>query len=136
MAGEETLVFADTLAGKVYAYSYEPGEVGERRVLFDHAQLGGLPDGATADSDGGLWTCALRAGKVARVTAEGLDRVIEVPAPNPSDVTFGGPARDLLLVASIAVDLGEGPPPEEASWLISIAAPGVSGAPEARFALS
>jgi sugar lactone lactonase YvrE len=138
MAGEETLVFADTLASKVYAYPYqaELGEVGERRVLFDHAELGGLPDGATADSDGGVWSCVLQAGKLARLTAHGLDRVIELPAPNPSDITFGGPAGDRLFVTSIAVDLGAGPPPEEASWLISIAASGVSGAPEARFSLS
>jgi sugar lactone lactonase YvrE len=137
MDGDETLVFADTLAGKVYAYPYqgESGEVGERRVLFDHAELGGLPDGATADSDGGVWSCALQAGKLARLTSQGLDRVIDVPAPNPSDVAFGGPAKDRLFVTSIAVDLGAGRPPEQASWLISIAAPEFSGAPEARMSL-
>ena len=90
--GESTLVFGDTQARAVYAYPYDGarGTVGDRRVFGDPHPLGGSPDGATADADGGVWSCVLGAGKIARFTADGLDRVVDMPMPNPSDVTFGG----------------------------------------------
>ncbi|MEJ7561421.1 MAG: SMP-30/gluconolactonase/LRE family protein [Ilumatobacteraceae bacterium] len=83
------LVFADTLAQAVYAYPYDAsaGAVGDRRVFADHAQLDGAPDGAAAD--GGVWTCVLRAGKLARFTAAGLDRLVDLPMANPSDICRG-----------------------------------------------
>src|SRR5205807_4695600 len=63
-----TLVFADTWASKVYAYPYDGtrGTVGERRVFVDTSALGGLPDGACADGDGGVWTCLVGAGTIIR----------------------------------------------------------------------
>jgi sugar lactone lactonase YvrE len=136
-AGDETLVFADTIARVIYAYPYEgaAGRVGERRIFADHAPLNGAPDGATADSEQGVWSCVLGTGKVARFTSESLDRLLELPIPNPSDVAFGGVRRDRLFVTSIAVDLGDGPPPEQASWLLAVDDLGFEGAPEARFAL-
>ncbi len=76
--------------------------------MLDHSELGGAPDGATADADGAVWTTIVRGGKLARVTAAGLDRVVDVAAVNPSDVTFGGAGLDRLFVTSIAVDLGAG----------------------------
>ena len=79
----------------------------ERRVFGDHAALGGAPDGATADADNAVWSCVLGVGKIARFTVTGLDRVVDVPMPNPSDVTFGGPQLDRLFVTSIALNLGE-----------------------------
>jgi sugar lactone lactonase YvrE len=121
--GESTLVLGDTVAEKVYAYPYDAdaGTVGPRRVLCDYAGLGGAPDGATADADGGVWSCVLRSGKLARLTPEGLDRVVDVPMANPSDVAFGGgPGLDRLYLTAIAVDLGDGPPAKEASWLTAL----------------
>lgn len=137
LGGQETLVFGDTLAGKVYAYPYdgENGSVGERQVLSDHTTLGGLPDGASADGENGVWSTVTRAAKIARLTSTGLERTIEAPAANVSDVTFGGPALDRLFVTSIAVDLGAGPPAAEASWLCAIDGLGVRGRPEPRFRL-
>jgi sugar lactone lactonase YvrE len=40
-----------------------------------------------------------------RFTADGLDRTVDTPAANPTDVTFGGTALDRLYVTSIG---GEG----------------------------
>ena len=117
--GTSTLVLGDTIAGAVYAFPYDAdaGTVGPRRVLCDLAALGGAPDGATADADGAVWSCVLRGGKLARLTASGLDRVVDVPMANPSDVAFGGPDLTRLFVVAIAVDLGDGPPAREARWL-------------------
>ena len=133
--GQSTLVIGDTTTAAVYAYPYDgvDGTVGERRVFGDHAALGGAPDGATADSEGGVWSCVLRAGQIARLTGNGLDRLLDVPVANPSDVTFGGPHLDRMFVTSIAVDLGDGAPSApEAGWLLAVDGLGVSGRAEPR----
>ena len=137
LAGTSTLVLGDTVAASVYAYPYDAagGTVGPRRVLSDHAALGGAPDGATADEEGAVWSCVLRSGKLVRLTADGVDRVVDVPVPNPSDVAFGGgPERTRLFLTAIAVDLGGGPPPREARWLLADDSLG-RGRPEHRFRL-
>jgi L-arabinonolactonase len=136
--GQSTLVFADTPARAVYAYPYDgsTGTIGERRVFGDHAALGGAPDGATADTENGVWSCVLGVGKIARFTAAGLDRVVDLPVVNPSDVTFGGPDLDRLFVTSIAVNLGEDvAPTTEAGWVLAVEGLGVTGRPESRFRL-
>jgi sugar lactone lactonase YvrE len=136
--GTPTLVMADTPAHVVYAYDYDGGHgtVGPRRVLGDHAPLGGAPDGATADSEGGIWSCVLEAGKLARFTTTGLDRLVDLPMANPSDVTFGGADLDRLFVVSVVFDLtGTTPPSPEAGWLMAIDGLGHRGRPEARFRL-
>lgn len=134
--GVSTLVFADTHAAASYAYEYDgtAGTVGERRIFGDHAALGGTPDGATADADGGVWSCVLNAGKIARFTGAGLDRTVDVPVTYPSDVAFGGAALDRLFVVSIALDLGSGSPGEQAGQLLALEGVGV-GRPEHRFRL-
>jgi len=136
--GRSTLVFGDTLAQRIYAYDYDgrAGAVGERRLFADHRRLGGAPDGSTADADGGVWSCVLRSGKLARLTGTGLDRLLDLPMPNPSDVAFGGRRLDRLFVTSIAFDLGDGiAPPPEAGWLLALDDVGAVGRPEFRFSL-
>ncbi|MBV8691610.1 MAG: SMP-30/gluconolactonase/LRE family protein [Actinobacteria bacterium] len=106
----QTLVFADTIAAKVYAYPYdgERGTVGARRVLVDVAELGGAPDGACADADQGVWGCVLGAGQVVRYEADGSHHTaVDVGVELPSDVTFGGPDLDRMFVVSIAVSIGD-----------------------------
>jgi sugar lactone lactonase YvrE len=137
--GASTLVLGDTAAAAVYAYPYDgsSGTVGERRVFGDHGPLGGMPDGATADAEQGVWSCVLRVGKIARFTASGLDRTVDVPMANPSDVTFGGPDLDRMFVVSIALNLGEaGEPAAEAGWVMALDDLGIAGRPEARFQLA
>jgi sugar lactone lactonase YvrE len=76
-------------------------------------------------------------GQVARFTASGLDRTIDLPMANPSDVTFGGPGLDRMFVTSIALNLGEAAEPApEAGWVLAVDGLGVRGRPEARFELA
>ena len=136
--GQPTLVLADTPAQVLYAYPYDGGggAVGTRRLFGDPRPLDGRPDGAAADDEGGVWSCVLGPGRIARFTSAGLDRVIDVPMPNPSDVAFGGPGLDRLFVTSIALDLGDGrAPTAEAGRVLAIDGLGVTGQPEARFGL-
>ena len=134
--GEPTLICADTQARAVYAYPYDTsaGTVGTRRVFGDHAALDGAPDGATTDREGGVWSCVLRSGKLARFSGAGLDQLVDLPMANPSDVAFGGRDLDRLFLTAIALDLGEGgTPAPEASWLNVIDGLGRAGRLESRF---
>lgn len=137
LAGEHILVFGDTLAAKVYAYPYDPtsGAVGPRRVYADYSDIGGAPDGASADAVGGVWSCVLGAGRLAYLTPTGVERLIPLPVSNPSDVAFGAPRRDRLYLTSIAVDLGDGTPPDDARALMVLDGLAVEGMPEHRFHL-
>ena len=135
--GAQTLVIGDTPAGVLYGYDYdsESATVGPRRTFADHRTLDGVPDGATADADHGVWSCVLRSGKIARCTAAGLGPVIDMPVPHPSDVAFGGAGLDRLYVTSINVPLDGGPLPDEAAWLFVVDDLGFTGRPEPRFRL-
>lgn len=136
IAGQTTLIFGDTQAGVVYAYPYEPatGSVGRRRVYADYTGIGGVPDGATADATGDVWSCVLP-GKLARLSPTGIDQIHDLPVPNPSDVAFGGAQLDRLYLTSIALDLGLGEPTDEAGHLFELHGHGTHGRPEHRFRL-
>jgi len=106
--GEMTLIIGDS-SKQYYRYDYDPatGAVGPRAVFGDVDNLGpspekrGVPDGATLDSDGGLWCALPGSSRIVRFTTSGFDREIELPCLNPTDVTFAGPNLDTLYVVAI-----------------------------------
>jgi sugar lactone lactonase YvrE len=130
--GTMTLIIGDTSAD-YFSYPYDAvhGTVGPRTVFGDTSGTDGVPDGATLDSEGGLW-CALIGGRqLARFTTRGLDRTLEVPVANPADVTFGGPGLDRLYVVTVR------PGADAAALdgaLFVVDGLGVRGRPEPRFA--
>lgn len=135
--GERTLVIADTVAGKIYAYPYDgsAGAVGERRVLLDTLPLAGLPDGACADSDGGLWACIVGAGNIVRHNGSD-DTTIATGVELPSDVTFGGADLETMFFVSIAVDVaGIHVTSPNAGRLMRVDGTGHRGRPEPRMRL-
>jgi sugar lactone lactonase YvrE len=103
--GAMTLIVGDT-STHYYAYPYNPstGWVGSRRIFGDVTDLAGGPDGSTMDRDGGLWCALFGGGQVVCFTTNGLNRQVALPVKNPTDVTFGGPALDVLYVVSTAGD--------------------------------
>lgn len=129
--GVETLIIGDTSAD-YYAAPYDSttGVTGERRVFGDTQALDGIPDGATLDTDEGLWCALVGGGQLARFTTSGLDETVAVPTLNPTDVTFGGPDLDVLYVTTIA---GDG---ELDGRLLRIDGLGRTGRLEPRFVLS
>jgi L-arabinonolactonase len=138
LEGERTLVFADTLASVLYAYAYDgaAGTVGERRVFAETTELGGSPDGACVDDQGGVWSCILGAGRLARFTSNGLQTSIDAGVDLPSDVTFGGDDLDRMFFVSIAPNIGGGDAdPASAGGLMVVDGTGLSGRPEPRFRL-
>jgi L-arabinonolactonase len=134
--GVMTLIIGDT-SSNYYSYPYEPmnGVVGERSVFGDVRELRGSPDGTTLDCEAGLWCALVGGGQLARFTSRGLDRTLEVPVLNPTDVAFGGVDLDRLFVVSI----GLGTESDETALdgaLLVIDGLGVRGRPEPRFNLA
>ncbi len=98
------LYFADSIPCHIYAYDYDlnSGDVSNRRVFADTRALGGIPDGATVDAEGRVWSAICGGGKVACWRPDGvLEEVIDVPPQLASSVMFGGPGLDELYVTSI-----------------------------------
>lgn len=130
-----TLYFADCARQTIYAYDYDTGtgRVGERRVFATTGELGGIPDGATVDSDGVVWSAINQAGKVAAFRPDGrLERTIDLPTPFVGSVMFGGAdLADLFVTTIDTVYFGQ-EPQEASGYLYHVAGLGVRGLPERR----
>ncbi|HWK47998.1 MAG TPA: SMP-30/gluconolactonase/LRE family protein [Stellaceae bacterium] len=139
-----TFYFTDTWTEEISAYDYDVATgtpTNKRRfasfkdVPLDHP--GGVPDGATVDADGYVWSAAVYAGELCRFAPDGsLDRRIKMPVLKVTSVAFGGPELDILYVTSMSK-----PPlprfPEDGPLggsLFQIKGLGVRGVPERRFA--
>lgn len=100
--------FADSPLHTIFVYDFNPemGTISGRRV-FAQIPDGAHPDGATVDAEGCLWSAHWGAGRVVRYAPDGrVDRVLKVPASQPTCVAFGGPQLDLLFVTSAREGLG------------------------------
>lgn len=132
-----TLYHADSVPKTIYAFDYDPatGSATNRRVFASTAALGGIPDGATVDADGYLWTAVCEGGVVARFAPDGsLDRTIAIPVSLPSSVMFGGEGLDRLFVTTIDPPTFGFPAEPDGGSTYVIDGLGVRGLPEHRFA--
>jgi sugar lactone lactonase YvrE len=92
----------------VFDYSAQDGMTGRRP--FVRFGDDGNPDGLTVDSDGGVWVALFGGGAVHRYTAEGrLDAVVELPTPQVTACTLGGPALDRLFITTSAENREDDP---------------------------
>ena len=133
-----TFFVADSWLRTIFAYEYdlEHGTVGSRRAWASTEGQAGIPDGATVDVDGCLWSALVYGGSLARFRPDGrLDRLIEMPVKNITSVAFGGPKLDQLYVTSMGRAINGVPPAEEkAGAMFVVTGLGTSGVPEPRFA--
>lgn len=132
-----TFYHADSVPKTIYAYDYDldSGTVSNKRVFASTAQLGGIPDGATVDAEGFLWTAICEGGIVARFSPDGvLDRTVALPTTMVSSVMFGGPDLDRLFVTSIDPRTFGGEAEDGGGALYVIDGLGIRGLPEPRFA--
>jgi D-xylonolactonase len=87
------LYYTDSFANEIYIFDYdaENGSICNQRVFarFDAAK--GLPDGATVDAEGGLWSALWDGSCIVRLLPDGsVDRSIEFPTRKTSSLIFGG----------------------------------------------
>ena len=117
-----TMYFADSPRHKIWAYDYDAGTGGTSNERIFATPHPGFPDGSCVDADGCLWNAEWGASRVVRYTPAGrIDRVIAVPAKNPTCCAFGGTRLDTLYITSA-----------EGAGLFSTR-PGVAGLLESRF---
>jgi sugar lactone lactonase YvrE len=91
----------DTHRTDVFDYAADSGLTGRRPFIrFADDER---PDGLTVDAEGGVWVALYGGSAVRRYTAEGrLDAVIELPTPQVTACTFGGPELDQLFITTSA----------------------------------
>ena len=132
-----TLYFSASLPCSVYAYDYDiaTGAVANRRLFADTRERGGIPDGATVDSDGLLWMAICEGAKVVAFQPSGkIERVIDMPVKLTASVMFGGPNLDQLYVTTIDPALLGRPTGEGDGETRVIEGLGARGIPEPRYA--
>ena len=133
---DKTFYFSDSWLNNIYAYDYElaTGQVANRRIFVNTADLGGVPDGATVDSEGRLWVAIYGAGKIVAFSPDGtLERTISMPVRLVSSITFGGANLERLYATTIAYGIGGEPREEGAGLVYVVDGLNVRGVPEPRF---
>ncbi|WP_051265626.1 SMP-30/gluconolactonase/LRE family protein [Nakamurella lactea] len=91
-----TLYFADTVAGTVTRFGYDPGTATLRGGEVIVTVSG--PDGLCIDETGAVWLALWDGGRVHRYTPDGrLDLVVELPVPHATSCAFFG---DLLVITT------------------------------------
>ena len=99
--------FADSQLRTIWRYAFNAasGQISDR-CIFAETPSGTSPDGSAVDAEGFLWNAQWGAGQVVRYAPDGrIERVLEVPASQPSCLAFGGPNLDLLFVTSARAGL-------------------------------
>jgi L-arabinonolactonase len=134
---DKMLYHSDSIRNTVFAYDYDidTGTAANRRIFASTVELGGIPDGATIDSDGCMWMAICEGQKVVQFRPDGaLERVIDMPVKCPASVMFGGPALDQLYVTSLSpAFLGREEAPLDGCTFV-IEGLGATGLPEPRYA--
>ena len=96
--------FADSMANLIYQYDYHPatGDIDHERPFFGDFKRG-APDGSAMDAEGFLWNCRYGGSCVVRVAPNGeINRIVEMPTPNITTCTFGGPDLRTLYITTAA----------------------------------
>jgi len=132
-----TFYFADTGKRIIYAYDYDTGTgaVLSRRTFATFDPPMGLPDGATVDEEGYVWSAEVYAGRLVRFDPNGvIDRIVGLPVFSTTSLIFGGPNLDIVFVTSMARPFGGHYYKErEAGFVFAVHGLGVRGLPEPRF---
>lgn len=131
-----TLYHADSVRHVIYAYDYDlaTGRAWNRRPFFDSSPWGPIPDGATVDAAGNLWTAICEGGVVLCLSPAGrVLREIAMPTRLPASVMFFGPKLDRLFVPSIDPSFLGREPADADGWSYVIDNLGVQGLPEPRY---
>ncbi|KAG6544949.1 hypothetical protein Mapa_013641 [Marchantia paleacea] len=119
---DNTLMYCgDSTYKKIYVWDYdeESGTPSNKRLLIDTSKIfHGVPDGATIDKEGFLWTCFFDGHKMARISPDGtVDRVYDLPVKRPTQPCWFGDKLDTLLITSASKDVNIANCPESGNIL-------------------
>ena len=96
-----TMYFADGIEPVIYAWDFDvrTGEIANRREFARVST--GIPDGATVDATGCLWSAIYGGSSVLRFAPDGtLRSEIPMPVTQPTCVAFGGSTLSTLYITS------------------------------------
>jgi L-arabinonolactonase len=133
-----TMYFADSWARTIFSFDFDldTGTPYNRRVFAELPSGAGVPDGATVDAEGFLWSANFDGGRITRYAPDGsVNRVIWMPVQRPTSCVFGGADSGILYVTSASLNLTEQQVAETplAGGIFAVDT-GVKGLPEPRFA--
>jgi L-arabinonolactonase len=97
------LYFADSHTKIIWVYDFDldSGSLGERRIFADTSDMPGVPDGASVDQDGFVWSARFDGAAVIRYDPSGkIERKIDLPVSRPTACTFGGEDLTTLYVTT------------------------------------
>jgi sugar lactone lactonase YvrE len=132
-----TMYFCDSRRREILRCDYdaERAAVSGVRVFTRVDAEGASPDGSIIDAAGCLWNAQWGAARVVRYRPDGsIDRIVPIPARNPSCCTFGGMAFDQLYVTTAREDMSDDELVRmpHAGGIYRLPTVGARGLPEAR----
>ena len=100
-ADETRFYLSHSYERRIFSFEYQEGVLGARTNFAYADAQNGIPDGAAIDVEGGYWCTIHDAGCLHRYTQAGkLDRVIPVPASQPTMCCFAGTQLDELYITT------------------------------------
>ena len=102
-----TLYHVDSLGRRIYAFDKnDDGSLSNRRLFVKLQSSDGYPDGLTIDDENAIWLAHWGGSRITRFLPDGtIDGIIEIPVPQVTSCTFGGPDRNLLFITTASRDL-------------------------------
>ncbi len=131
---ERVMYVCDSRPGRILAYAFDSatGTIGSQRIFVDYEGRRGRPDGCTVDAEGGLWVADFDAAQVSRYDPDGrCERIVTLPVPRPTSITFGGPGLATLYITSMRHGVDTQAYPQSGG--VFIVEPGVAGLPASAF---
>lgn len=101
------LFYTDSSAREIYRFAYDltTGTLSNRTVFARLSGDEGVPDGATMDAEGHLWSARWDGGCIVRYNEDGtVERAIPIPARKTASLTFAGPNLDDIYITTASLD--------------------------------
>jgi len=125
--------YTDSLRRTIWHFPFDvaTGELGLRRVFALVPKETGAPDGLAVDAEGFVWSAHWDGWRVTRYAPDGrIDRIIRLPVPRPTSVSFGGNGFETLFITSARIGLATETLDQAASsGALFACEPGVRGRP-------
>lgn len=105
---DRVMYHTDSLRRVIWPFDYEPdlGTIANERVLARVPDEAGVPDGLCVDAEGFVWSAHWGGWRLTRYAPDGrIDRVLDMPVPQPTSCAFGGPDLATLFVTSAAIGM-------------------------------
>ena len=104
-----TLYHTDSAAATIYAFDLSSaGALSRKRTFVEFGRYQGFPDGMTTDAAGQLWVAHWAGSRVTQRDASGrVLKTLVVPAPNVTNIAFGGPGLNDLYITSARLRLAD-----------------------------